>query len=181
MDPILAADRLPKLAARAMRGAIVAAALLPAGSGRAAPTHRSLVNDALIRFERGVQRIAGSGIRPALLFAERDRILRDLRVFCDSRLAARLFALRKRDVIAAGRSAAPFDAIVRGRRGGAYAVVFRRLPRDGRRLQAMRIIQRAAQQRRSGEPLRGVLVYDFHAGTVRTLRCAVPHAERPAA
>jgi hypothetical protein len=180
MDPILAAERLPKLAARAMRGAIVAAAFLPSRGDLARATHRSLVNDALIRFERGVQLIAGSGIRPALLFAERDRIVRELRVFCDGRLAARLFALRKRDVIAAGRSAAPFDAIVRGRRGGTYGVVFRRLPADGRRLQAMRTIQRAAA-RRGGEPLRGILVYDFRSGTVRTLRCAARAAQRPAA
>src|SRR5580704_14048613 len=101
MDPILAAERLPKLAARAMRSAIVAAALRPPRGGPVrGVTHRSLVNDALIRFERGVQRIASSGIRPALLFAERDRIVRELRAFIDGRLAARLFALRRRDVVA---------------------------------------------------------------------------------
>ena len=181
MDPILAAERLPKLAARAMRGAIVAAALRPAGGQFRAVTHRSLVNDALIRFERSVQRAAGGGIRPALLFGERDRIVRDLRTFCDGRLAARLFALRKRDVAAVGRSAAPFDAVVRGRRGGIYGVVFRRLPSDGRRLDTMRRIQHAAERLRAGEPLRGVLIYDFGAGTVRTLRCAGHTVELSAA
>jgi hypothetical protein len=181
MDPILAAERLPKLAARAMRGAIVAAALRPPGSQFRAVTHRSLVNDALIRFERSVQRAASNGIRPALLFAERDRIVRELRAFCDGRLAARLFALRKRDVVAVGRAAAPFDALVCGRRGGIYGVVFRRLPSDGRRLDTMRKIQHAAQRSRVGEPLRGVLIYDFGAGTVRTLRCAGRTVELSAA
>jgi hypothetical protein len=182
MDPILAAERLPKLAARAMRSAIVAAALRPAGSEFArGVTHRALVNDALIRFERGVQRIASNGIRPALLFAERDRIVCDLRAFCAGRLAARLFALRKRDVIAAGRAAAPFDAIVRGRRGGAYGVVFRRLAGDGRRLDAMRAIRHAAARSPNGRSLRGVLVYDFGSGTVRTLRCAGRPVELAAA
>ena len=181
MDPILAAERLPKLAARAMRGAIVAAALRPAGSQFRAVTHRSLVNDALIRFERSVQRAVSGGIRPALLFAERDRIVRELRTFCDGRLAARLFALRKRDVAAVGRAAAPFDAVVRGRRGGVYGVVFRRLPSDGRRLDTMRRIQHAAERPRAGEPLRGVLIYDFGAGTVRTLRCAGRTVELSAA
>jgi hypothetical protein len=182
MDPILAADRLPKLAARAMRSAIVTAALRPvSGELARAVTHRSLVNDALIRFERGVQRIASSGIRPALLFAERDRIVRELKTFCESRLAARLFALRRRDVIAVGGAAAPFDAIVQGRRGGAYGVVFRRLAGDGRRLDTMRTIQRAAQRSRNAQPLRGVLVYDFRAGTVRTLRLADRAVELSAA
>jgi hypothetical protein len=182
MDPILAAERLPKLAARAMRSAIVAAASAPLrGEFARTVTHRSLVNDALIRFERGVQRMASNGIRPALLFAERDRIVRELKAFCDSRLAARLFALRKRDVVAVGPAAAPFDAIVRGRRGGAYGVVFRRLASDGRRLDAMRTIQRAAQRARIGSPLRGVLVYDFRAGNVRTLRLAGRSVELSAA
>jgi hypothetical protein len=182
MDPILAAERLPKLAARAMRSAIVAAALRPAiGEFARGVTHRSLVNDALIRFERGVQRVASGGIRPALLFAERDRIVRELRSFVDGRLAARLFSLRRRDVLAVGSAAAPFDAIVRGRRGGAYGVVFRRLASDGRRLETMRTIRHAALRARPGEPLRGILVYDFGAGTVRTLRCAPQAVELSAA
>lgn len=181
MDPILAAERLPKLAARAMRSAIVAAALRPAGEAARTVSHRSLVDDALIRFERGVQRVASNGIRPALLFAERDRIVRELRAFVEGRLAARLFALRRRDVLAVGRAAAPFDAIVRGRRGGAYGVVFRRLAGDGRRLESMRTIQHAALRARTGEPLRGVLVYDFGKGNVRTLRCAGRTVELSAA
>jgi len=173
MDPILVAQRLPQLAERAMRGAIVTLALSHEGGGRNA-TQRALITNALIRFERMVQRAAGDGIRPALLFAERDRIVNDLRTFAAGRLAARLFAVRPRDVVAVGRDAGGFDAIVRGRRGGVYGVVFRRLARDGRRLEAMRAI-RAAARSYAGEDLRGVLVYDFASGTVRTLRCG----ERP--
>jgi hypothetical protein len=89
--------------------------------------------------------------------------------------------LRKRDVIAIGRAAAPFDAVVRGRRGGSYGVVFRRLASDGRRLDTMRTIQHAAQRARIGQPLRGILVYDFRSGTVRTLRCAARSVELSAA
>jgi hypothetical protein len=173
MDPILVAQRLPKLAERAMRNAIVSLSLTHDGGGRRV-TQRALVNDALIRFERLVQRVAGDGIRPALLFAERDRMVRELRTFIESRLASRLFAVRRRDVVAIGRAAGVFDAVVRGRRGAVYGVVFRRLARDGRRLEAMRAIRSAAREYR-GEGLGGVLVYDFSAGTVRTLRCG----ERP--
>lgn len=163
MDPILAAERLPKLAERAMRAAVAAAV-----SGGRRTTPRALVDDALIRFERAVQRVAGDGIRPALLFAERDRIVRELRGFVEGRLAARLFSLRRRDLLAAGRRAAPFDALVRGRRGGTYAVVFRRLCRDGRRLETMQAIANAAH--RHAERIAGVLVYDFTTATVRRLR-----------
>jgi hypothetical protein len=168
MDPILAADRLPKLAERAMRSAILA------------HDHRPLIDDALIRFERMVQRVASDGIRPALLFAERDRIVRELTRFASSRLAARLLAVRKRDVVAIAKEARPFDAIVRGRRGGFYGVVFKRLARDGRRLEALRSIRSAAANH-VVEGLRGVLVYDFTAGSVRTLRCGTRPVELTAA
>src|SRR5215469_4869468 len=128
MDPILVADRLPKLAERAMRNAILAQSLVGDRAGRRV-TPRPLVDDALIRFEAMVARVAHDGIRPALLFAERDRIVRELTRFAAGRLAARLFAVKKRDVVAVASEARPFDAIVRGRRGGLYGVVFRRLAR----------------------------------------------------
>jgi hypothetical protein len=165
MDPILAAQRLPRIAERAMRDAAVVAA----GRGRRV-TPRVLINDALIRFERSVQRVAGEGIRPSLLFAERDRIVSELRRFIETRLAARLFALRRRDVLAVGAGAAPFDAIVRGKRGGSFGVVFRRLAKDGRRLETMRAMRTAAHDFQ-GERLTGILVYDFTTAAVRTLRC----------
>lgn len=168
-DPLLAADRLPKLAERAMRDAIV--------------TRRSrqlLVDDALIRFEQLVQRGARDGIRPALLFAERDRIVRELGRFVQSRLASRLFAIDRRDVASVAREARPFDAIVRGKRGGLYGVVFRRLPTDGRRLESMRAIRNAANAY-GKEKLRGVLVYDFTTGAVRTMRCGTRPVELSAA
>lgn len=178
MDPILVADRLPKLAERAMRNAIVRLSL---ANGRAGLrlTQRELIDDALIRFEAMVQRVAGDGIRPALLFGERDRIVRDLRAFVETRLAARLFAIRRRNVIAVGRRAAPFDALVRGRRGGIYGVVFLRLAHGGRRLETMRAIRATAQRR--GEGLGGVLIYDFTTATVRTLRCGETTVELGAA
>lgn len=168
-DPLLAADRLPKLAEHAMRDAIV--------------TRRSrqlLVDDALIRFESLVQRGARDGIRPALLFAERDRIVRELGRFAQSRLAARLFAIDRRDVASVAQAARPFDAIVRGKRGGLYGVVFRRLATDGRRLESMRAIHKAANAY-GPDKLRGVLVYDFTTGAVRTLRCGTRPVELSAA
>jgi hypothetical protein len=174
MDALLLADRLPKLAERAMRSAILAAAFSRARGDQRRVTYRALIDDALVRFERASLRIGSDGIRPALLFAERDRIVAELRRFLESRLASRLFAVRRRDIVALGRDAAPFDASVRGRRGGIYGVVFRRLARDGRRLEAMRAI-RAAASGSSELQLQGVLVYDFASGSVRTLRCG----ERP--
>jgi hypothetical protein len=179
MDPILVAQRLPKLAERAMREAIVSLSL-SRERGAPYPTQRVLADDALIRFEGMVQRVARDGIRPALLFAERDRIVGELQAFAAGRLASRLFAVRRRDVAAVGQEAGPFDAIVRGRRGGNYGVVFRRLVRDGKRLEAMRAIRSAARAFQGGN-LRGVLVYDFTTGTVRTLRCGVSTVELVAA
>ncbi len=180
MDALLLADRLPKLAENAMRAAIVASAALHARGDDRRITPRSLVDDALVRFERNAIRVASDGVRPALLFAERDRILTELGGFAGSRLAARLFRLRRRDVLALGRAAAPFDALVRGRSGGTYGVVFRRLARDGRRLETMRAIRAAARRHRDGA-LRGVLVYDFASSTVRTLRCGTRTVELAAA
>ncbi len=178
MDPILAAKRLPKLSERAMREAIASVSLAREhGAGTAGP--RVLADDALIRFERLVRR-AGLAIRPALLFAERNRILGDLQKFVRSRLASRLFAIRRRDVVALGAAARPFDAVLYGRRGGLYGVVFRRLANDGKRLDAMRAIRNAARAYR-GKGLRGVLVYDFGTGTIRMLRCGASAVELVAA
>jgi hypothetical protein len=179
MDPILVAQRLPRLAERAMREAIVSLSLSRERNVRY-PTQRALADEALIRFERMVQRAARDGIRPALLFAERDRIVGELQRFVAGRLASRLFAVQRRDVVAVGEAAGAFDAIVRGRRDGIYGVVFRRLARDGKRLEAMRAIRGAARAYR-GEGLRGVLVYDFTAGTVRMLRCGACAVELSAA
>jgi hypothetical protein len=128
-------------------------------------TPRSLINDALVRFERTVQAEIADGVRPAALFSERDRIVRELRSFIDGRVSARLAALRRRDLIALGREAAPFDAIVRGRRGACYGLLFRRFPVDGRRLDALRSVHAALRKART--PLRGVLVYDFGSGLAR--------------
>jgi hypothetical protein len=160
MDPILAAKALPRLAERAMRAAILEAL----GQGRLTP--RSLVDRALVGFERAAQRYGP--LRPALLFAERDRIARELRAFIDGRLAARLRALRRDDLIAIGRGAKPFDVLVRNRRGRVYAVVFRRLPRDGRRLERFARMREAAQNA-TRTPLHGVLVYDFSRGAALLL------------
>jgi hypothetical protein len=151
MDPLLAAGRVPRLAETAMRGAIVCS--LVRGCAR------TTVDDALLRFEALVTRHLGSEVRPALLFAERDEIVRALRAFARSRLAARLAALRPGQVLAYGRAAAPFDLIVRGRRGGRYAVVFRRVPGDGRNLETLRRVRQAWKRART--PLDGVLLYDF--------------------
>ncbi len=163
MDPLLAANRLPRLAERSMRNAVLSAL----ERGRITP--RALVDNALVRFEHAVGTEAPNGIRPSLLFAERDRIVRELRRFIDGRLSSRLAALRLHDVMAIGTQAAPFDCIVRNRRGHNYALVFRRLPADGRRLEALRHI-RAAAEKATRTPLTGALVYDFTSGAVRLLR-----------
>lgn len=155
MDPLLAAARLPRLAERAMRIAIAGA--LTAGG----MTPRAIVDRALIEFEASAAPLGT--VRPALLFAERDRIARELRIFVDSRVARRLRAIHRSAVIA-GRAAAPFDIVVRNRRGQTYAVVFRRLPRDGSRLPLLQRM-RSAEQTATRTPVDGVLVYDFSRGT----------------
>ena len=163
MDPLLAARLLPSLAERAMRAAVAA------GMVRSKMSPRSLIDEALVTFERAVGARAPDGVRPALLFSERDRIVRELRGFIDGKLAARLAALRRRDVIAAGSSAAPFDAIVRNGQGRAYGVVIRRLPPGPGRLEVLRRIH-AAGRRYDKTPLNGVLVYDFVSGSTRLVR-----------
>jgi hypothetical protein len=163
MDPLLAAHQLPLLAQRAMRTAVAG------GLARGRMSPRSLVDEALLRFERAVGAIAPDGVRPALLFSERDRIVRELRGFIDGKVAARLAALRRRDVVATGTSAAPFDAIVRNRSGRAYGVVLRRLPGDFARLEVLQRMY-AAGRAYDKTPLSGVLVYDFVTGSARLLR-----------
>lgn len=155
MDPLLAAARLPRLAERAMRHAITGAL----AEGRITP--RTIVDRALIGFESVAAQLGV--VRPTLLFAERDRIARELRAFVDGRLAGRLRALRRTAIVATGAAAAPFDIVVRNRRGRTYAVVFARLPRDGRRLPLLQRI-RATLQTATRTPIDGVLVYDFSRG-----------------
>ena len=163
MDPLLAVSRLPKLAERAMRASVLHAL----EHGRITP--RGVINEALVRFERDVQSEAPDGVRPALLFSERDRIVRELRSFIDGRLAARLAALRHRDILSTASRSAPFDAIVRNRFGHAYGIVLRRLPPDGTRLDVIRRIA-TATQRYSKVPLRGTLLYDLASGSARLIR-----------
>ncbi|HTX59338.1 MAG TPA: hypothetical protein VMH02_06620 [Verrucomicrobiae bacterium] len=169
MDPLSIALHLPKLAERAMRAAVAA------GAGRAA-TPRALIEGAQARFERGVAAVAADGIRPELLFGERDRIVRELRGFVKSRLAVRLFALHRRDVLATAAAAAPFDAILRGRDGKRYALRLCRLETGAPRLEILRRIHDAAA---SFVPvLDGVLVYDFTHAAVRLLRLRDAAAQR---
>jgi len=160
MDPLLAARRLPKLAERAMRTAIARSLI----SRRLTP--RALVDRALVMFERSVARQLGDGVRPALLFAERDRILQELRAFMASPLAARLTVL-PHSAILAGRDAAPYDVLVRSGHGKVYAIVFRRLPRGGARLELFRRMMGAKTETRT--PVAGVLAYDFSRATARVL------------
>jgi hypothetical protein len=165
MDPLLAAETLPRLADLAMRRAVATAV----SSGRNASL-RGLVDDALVRFERLVQSKARDGVRPALLFAQRDRMLIGIRAFLGTRAAARLFSLRRRDLIAAGNAAAPFDIVARGRDGRLHGIVLRSVPRDGRRLELYRRVRAAASQRRVGEAITTVTVCDLNGGKARTLK-----------
>lgn len=154
MDPILALTRLPVLAERAIRTAILASL------ERRRMTPRALIDEALVRFERAVQAHAADGIRPASLFAERDRIVRELHAFIASPLASRLAAVARRDLVAAGREAAPFDAVIRNRHGRYYALAIRRIPSDGSRLDLLRRIARAGAAITKW-PLAGVVVYSL--------------------
>lgn len=164
MDALAAAKRLPRVADAAMRNAVIAAL----ASGRK-PTLSALVGDALVRFERAVQLKTPDGVRPALLFAQRDRILRGLRAFFELRVATRLFAVRERDRIAIGSAAKPFDAIVRGRDGRFHAIVLRAIPRDGRKLDLFRRVRVAAQNCRTAV-IESVVVCDLDGGRSRRLR-----------
>jgi hypothetical protein len=159
MDALPTIERLPQLGERASRLAV-------GGWLTGGHTTRCLVDDALIRFERAVQSAAPSGVRPAPLFTERDRIVSELRRFVRSSLAARLLRLPRRDLLAAGRGARPFDAIVRGRRGRGYGIVLRRIPPDGRRLELLRRVAAAAASY-TATPLAGVLIYDLSTSASR--------------
>jgi len=164
MDPLLAARCLPALADRAVRDALVGAL----GSQRKA-TPAALADDALRRFERAVRSIAPGGVRPALLFALRDRMVQLVRIARSCQASARIFRLPRRDIAALGTSARPFDAIVRGRDGALHAVVWRRLPRDGRRLEQLRAARVwAARGHRSGA-LASLVLIDLDTGVARTL------------
>jgi len=142
-----------------MRGAILHAL--------ARRSTRTAIDDALLRFENAVVGNLGAGVRPALLFTERDRIVRELRTFARSPLAARLGALHASQWLAIGRAAAPFDLIVRSRSGARYALLLRRMPSDGRRLELLRRVRHALKSKRT--PLEGVLLYDFVCGRAKLL------------
>jgi hypothetical protein len=145
--------------------AAVAAVLLQ----RRMPTERALANEALVRFEALVQGAAAEGVRPASLFAERDRIVSELRRFAGSKLAARCFNVARRNVLAAGDRAKPFDALLRGRDGAAYGLALRRLPAGADRLTALA----NARPQAGGPPaetLRGIVTYDFRSGKTHVVR-----------
>ncbi len=162
MDALLAAERLPKLADRAMRDAITIQATL---HGR--PTLRALVDTALRRFEFYVQCRHRDGVRPALLFAQRDRIVTCIRRFTGSRLAKRLERLERCEITAAGIDASPFDIIVRARNGALHAIVLRTLAHDARRLDSLRLARLLLTKRNE---VASVLLYDLESGRVRALR-----------
>ncbi len=166
MDPLIAVLRLPRVADAAMRNAI----LTTIGRGRRPPAGE-LVGEALVRFERAIQMKAPDGIRPALLFAQRDRILTGLRRFLELRIAGRLFAVRPRDIVAIGGGAKPFDVVVRGKDGKVHAVIFRAIPRDGRKLELFRRVRTAAQRYRAAT-LESVIVCDLEGGRSRRLGLA---------
>ncbi len=173
VDSLMLTERLPKRAVRAQCDAVVASLC-----DRRWASPRALCNRALLQFEAAVARSAGAGVRPALLFAERDRIVVELRRFLASRLASRLRALAPARV-RAGRAAAPFDALVLGGDGARYAIVLRRLPERGRRLHALHAIRTAAARSRDGD-LAAVVVYDFAGGRTYVLRALATRRVRAA-
>jgi len=163
VDPLLAAEEVPRLADLAMRRAI-AAALRGNRRAQLGP----VVNDALARFESTVHRRL-HGARPALLFVQRNRIVNGLKAFMSSRAAARLFAVQRHAIVAAGTGAAPFDAIVRSRDGRLHAVVLRAVPRDSRRLELYRRIRAAASRRSGASGVASVTICNLNGGPARIL------------
>ena len=164
MDPLLAANAIPRLADLAMRRALLAT-LVRHGRPQLGP----IVTEALAEFERMVERKLRGSARPALLFTQRNRIVRGLKAFLSSRSAARLFGLPRRALVAAGPTAGPFDSIVRGRDGRLHAVIFRSIPSDARRLELYRRI-RAAAARVGGPAVATVTICNLEGGPSRTLR-----------
>lgn len=162
MDALLVATRLPALAERTVRRAILSSL------ANRTLTPRSVIDASLLHFERAISRVAADGIRPSLLFAERDRIVRDLKRFLDSRLAIRLAALHPRNVLSRGRAARPFDAIVRGRDGRSYALVVRTLGDANRRLRLLRDVRNALAAMPNAPD--GVLVYDAATAQLALVR-----------
>jgi hypothetical protein len=147
-----------------MRRALLAA-LMRHGRRQLGP----IVTEALAGFERMVERRIRGNARPALLFAQRNRIVRGLKAFLSSRSAARLFALPRRALVAAGSAASPFDSIVRGRDGRLHAVIFRSIPSDARRLELYRCTRTAAN-RAGGPAVATVTICNLEGGPSRTLR-----------
>jgi hypothetical protein len=164
MDPLLAASRLPALADRAVRDTFVAT--LASRRRSALP---ALVREALLRFERSVALKAPNGVRPSLLFAQRDRILRAIRRLWGAEVTARLFWIHRRDIVASGTSARPFDLIVRARDGALYAVVWRALPTDGRRLERLRAARIWAKRGHRTGTLAGIVIVDLQTGLARVV------------
>jgi hypothetical protein len=164
-DPVLLAKTLPQLGETAMRDAVRHVLL----HRNRPPTVSALANEALVRFEALVQAAAAEGVRPAALFAERDRIVSELRRFASSRLASRCFGIARRNVLAAGAQARPFDAIVRGRDGAPYGLSLRRLPSGPERLAALPTVTPERTTGR-GERISGVVTYDFRTGTTHVVR-----------
>jgi hypothetical protein len=163
MDPLLAANAIPRLADLAMRRALLAALVR---SGR--PQLGPIATQALADFERRVERKMRGNPRPALLFTQRNRIVRGLKAFLSSRGAARLFALPRRALVATGAAAGPFDTIVRGSDGRLHAVIFRSAPNDTRRLELYRRIH-AAAAKAGGPAVATVTLYNLDGGPARTL------------
>lgn len=164
MDPLLAANAIPRLADLAMRRATLAAL---ARGGR--PQFGLIVNEALACFERMVERSVPGNARPALLFPQRNRIVGGLRTFLSSRMATRLFALPPHALTSLGSAASPFDAIVRGPDGRLHAVIFRSVPRDARRLELYRRIRATGGRVGRGAMVATVTVCNLDGGPARTL------------
>jgi hypothetical protein len=164
MDPLEAAGRLPHLAQRSMRDAVCAYL----GVAGRAPARR-LIDSALIRMDRWLERgESAPGLAP-LVFAERDRVVREMGTFLASRLASRLFALAPGRVMA-GAHAAPFDAIVGSRAGAFYGIVMRRLEANASRLQTYQRVRSAALA--CDRDIAAVVVYDWSSGATRVVSAA---------
>ena len=178
MDPFLAAKRLPKLSERAMREAIVSVSLAREHGARVAGP-RMLADEALVRFERFVRR-AGRAIRPALLFAERDRILADLQTFAAQSLG--LAAVRGSPARRCRRWRRR-QSVRRDSAGASRRSLRRRVPPARQRRKAARHDARNSQRGSSLSGRRSArrAGVRFRAGTIRMLRCGASAVELVAA
>ncbi|HUY11125.1 MAG TPA: hypothetical protein VMV73_02565 [Candidatus Dormibacteraeota bacterium] len=165
MDLLELAALLPKLTARVARDVIVDALGAP---GRF--HERALVAASVARFEALLARDIADGVRPGLLFEQRDLLALRLRTFARTPLARRLGRLRRASVLRRGAAAKPFDALLRTRAGRVLALLVRPMPTGEARLDIYRAARGAIERFEGREPLVALMLIDPLSGASQILR-----------